>query len=186
MPTRNRRTPAAMLPKARKKVTPRKKSRQSNGSVSGLSVRTPQDSTLQVLAEVGLVVPDEIPLDDDLLLLDFTLLGNRDIGSIHSRYAVRHAHAIFQAAKAAARVATLKRGLRVSEAKFRISRKGQQLNVVQALMEDDEHITKQRDKVSKAEIEHDLITAVAQGYEDIRNAASREISRRLGERAATD
>jgi len=141
---------------------------------------------LRVLADLGLVVPEEIPSDEDTLVLDFTLLSNRDIGSVHSRYAVRHAHAIFQAAKTAAKIATLNRDLRFSEAKFRITHKGQQLNVVRALMEDDEHITKQRDRVSKAEIEHELITAVAQGYEDIRNAASREISRRLGERAATD
>lgn len=141
---------------------------------------------MHVLRDLGIVVPEEIPTDDDLLLLDFTMLSNRDIGSVHSRYAVRHAHAIFQAARTQARIATLQRDLRFSEAQFRIRRKSQQLNIVRALMEDDEHITKQRDRVSKAEIEHVLITAVAQGYADIRDAASREITRRLGERAATD
>jgi hypothetical protein len=131
-------------------------------------------------------VPEEIPSDDDSVPLDFTTIGNRDIGSIHSRYAVRHAHAIFRAAQTGARIAALKRDLRFSEAQFRMKQPKEKVNVVNAMMEDDEHITKQRDRVSKAEIEHQLIEAVAAGYEDIRNAASREISRRLGERAATD
>jgi hypothetical protein len=141
---------------------------------------------LQALANAGILVPDEIPSDDDSIPLDFTTVGNRDIGAIHSRYAVRHAHAIFQAAKTGARVAALKRDLRFSEAKFRIKHKGQKLNVVNSMMEDDEHITKQRDRVSKVEIETKLIETVALGYEDIRNAASREISRRIGEQAPRD
>lgn len=138
------------------------------------------------LAEMGIVVPEEIPSDDDLLPLDFTNASNRDIGGTHSRYAVRHAHAIFQAAKTQAKLGALKRDLRHAEAKFRIKRKGEKVNVVNAMMEDDEHIMAVRDRVSKAEIELGLINAVAEGYEDIRNAASREISRRMGERAATD
>lgn len=141
---------------------------------------------MQHLAEVGLLVPAEIATDDDRVPLDFTQLSNRDIGSLHSRYAVRHAHAIFQAARTAARLASLKRELRFAEAKFRIKHKGQKVNVVNAMMEDDPHITKRRDRASKAEIELGLINAVAEGYEDIRNAASREISRVTSERAATD
>jgi hypothetical protein len=30
------------------------------------------------------------------------------------------------------------------------------------------------------------VGAIAQGYEDLRNAASREMTRRIGEKAATD
>lgn len=141
---------------------------------------------MQHLAEAGIVVPEEIPSDDDLVPLDFTRLGNRDLGALHSRYAVRHSHAIFQAALTEARVAELRRGLRFSEAQFRIKHKGEKQNEVLAMMEDDERITKRRDALSKVEIEHKLIVAVAAGYEDIRNAASREISRLIGERAATD
>jgi hypothetical protein len=141
---------------------------------------------LQVLADAGIIVPEEISSDDDSLPLDFTLLSNRDIGSVHSRYAVRHAHAIFQAAKTQARAATLKRTLRFSEAQFRMKHSEEKLNVVQAMMEDDDQITKHRDRISKAEIELGLINAVAEGYEDLRNAASREISRRLGEQAPRD
>lgn len=163
-----------------------KKSKRLSDGNGSLRVRTPTDSVLKRLAEVGIIVPEEIPSDDDTVPLDFTTLSNRDLGSLHSRYAVRHAHAIFQAAKTAASIAAMKRGLRFSEAKFRMRYSKEQLNIVQAMMENDDHITKMRDRASKAEIEHELIEAVAQGYEDIRNAASREISRRLGERAATD
>jgi len=163
-----------------------KKSRLSKEEIEGLQVRTPRDTVLQHLADVGIIVPAEIPTDDDVVPLDFTNTSNRDIGSLHSRYAVRHAHAIFQAALAAAKLAELKRGLKFSEAQFRLKHKDKQLNVVNAMMEDDEHITTRRDRASKSEIDLELINAVAQGYESIRNAASREISRRMGERAATD
>jgi hypothetical protein len=141
---------------------------------------------LKHLAEVGIIVPDEIPSDEDSVPLDFTQLSNRDIGALHSRYAVRHAHAIFQAAKTEGKIAQLKRNLKFAEAVFRIERKDEPLNVVQALMEDDDDISRMRNRVSKAEVEHKLIDSVAEGYEGIRNAASREISRRMGERAATD
>jgi head-tail adaptor len=141
---------------------------------------------LKHLAELGLIVPEEIPSDDDSVPLDFTSASNRDIGSLHSRYAVRHAHAIFQAAKTEGKIATLKRDLRFQEAQFRIRNGGQKLNVVNAMMEDDEKITKLRDRLSKVEIEHKLVESVAEGYADIRNAASREIARRGDERAATD
>lgn len=176
--------------KPRKKVASgnvRKRKRSTGGSEDGaLKVRTPRDAALKHLAVLDLIVPEEIPSDDDNVPLDFTELSNRDLGALHSRYAVRHAYAIFQAAKAEGKIASLKRNLKFNEATFRIKHKDLVLNVVQAMMEDDEGITKQRDRVSRAETEHKLIDAVADGYEGIRNAASREISRRLGERAAVD
>jgi hypothetical protein len=141
---------------------------------------------LQVLRDAGIIVPEEIPSDDDSLPLDFTLLGNRDIGSVHSRYAVRHAHAIFQAAKTQARLGNLKRGLRVSKAQFRMRHNEEKLNIVQAMMEDDETIARQQERVDKAEIDLALINAVAEGYSDIRDAASREITRRIAEKAPRD
>jgi len=57
-------------------------------------------------------------------------------------------------------------------------------NIVDAMMEEDDHISKMLDRISVQEANMKMIEAVAQGYEDIVKAASREISRRLGERAA--
>jgi hypothetical protein len=85
-----------------------------------LIVRTPQSSPLQYLADAGIVVPEEIPADEDRVPLDFTTLSSKYLGSLHSRYAVRHSHIIFQTAKLAADAAGIKRDLRLEKAKFRL------------------------------------------------------------------
>jgi hypothetical protein len=99
---------------------------------------------------------------------------------------VRHAHAIFNAAKLSADVAQLKRDLRLEKAKFRLRNKGEKVNVINSMMEEDDTIVEIEDALTAVEMKVDLIGAVAAGYEDLRNAASREMTRRLGERAAVD
>lgn len=167
-------------------VTAGRKSKKSKPENERLTVSTPQSLALQVLAEAGIIAPDEIPSNDDSVPLDFTLLGNREVGAIHSRYAVRHAHAIFNAAMAGTKLVHLKRDLRIAQSKFRILNSGEKKNVVDAMMEDDKHIAKLLDRISAREAELGLINAVAAGYEDFRNAASREMTRRIGEQAAHD
>jgi hypothetical protein len=139
---------------------------------------------LRALAEAGLVVPEEIPTDDDEILLDFTTMSYEDIGALHSRYAVRHAHAIFHVALAGTRLVTLRRNLRIAQAKFRLANKGEMKNIVDAMMEEDEDISKMLDRISVQEANVKMIESIAQGYADLRDAASREVTRRLGERAA--
>jgi hypothetical protein len=141
---------------------------------------------LRFLKDAGVIVPEEIPSDEDSVPLDFTRLSNRGIGALHSRYAVRHSHAIFNAAKLSADAAQLKRELRMEKAKFRLRHKSEKVNIVNAMMEEDEMILGLEDKLLEVDAKVDLISAVAEGYESIRNAASREIARRMGERAATD
>jgi hypothetical protein len=164
----------------------RKKSGKSKEKLEGLRVRTPNDSKLAFLDEAGVIVPEEIPSDEDNVPLDFTRLSNRGIGHLQSRYAVRHAHAIFNAAKVGADAAALKRELRLEKAKFRLHHKKEKVNVVAAMMEDDDEISELEDKLLEVEAKEDLLQAVAQGYADLRDAASREITRRMGERAAVD
>ena len=164
----------------------RKKSGESKEHESSLSVRTPKESKLRFLLDAGIIVPEEIPSDEDSIPLDFTRLSNKGIGQLHSRYAVRHAHVIFNAAKLAADAATLKRELRMEKAKFRIRHRGEKKNIVDAMMEDEDTITDIEDKLLEVDAKVDLLAAVAIGYETIRNAASREIARRMGERAAID
>lgn len=151
-----------------------------------LKIATPSSRRLRFLTEAGIVVPEEIPSDEDHVPLDFTKLGSKGIGAIQSRYAVRHAHAIFNVAKLATDEAHLKRDLRMTKAKFRMKNKGEKLNVVNAMMEDDKEISEFIDKLLEVEMKVAVLTAVAQGYEDLRNAASREMSRRIGERAQID
>lgn len=163
-----------------------KKSKKLQPSGERLTVATPQNSKLRVLAEAGIIAPNEIPSNDDSVPLDFTLLGNQEIGAIHSRYAVRHAHAIYHAALSSTNLVHMKRDLRIAQAKFRVLNSKEKKNVVDAMMEDDKHIAKLLDRIAKTEIEVQLLNAVAAGYEDLRNAASREMTRRIGEKAATD
>jgi hypothetical protein len=118
--------------------------------------------------------------------LDFTVLNNREIGAIHSRYAVRHAHALFHTALAGTKLVTLRRDLRIAQSKFRLRHKQQPKNITDAMMEDDEHIAKLFDRLAVAEAHVKMLEAVAQGYDDLRNAASREMTRRFSERAPLD
>jgi hypothetical protein len=168
------------------KSSVKRKSKKFRDNEPSLKVRTPKDSPLAFLRDAGIIVPEEIPSDDDSVPLDFTRLSNRGIGQLQSRYAVRHAHAIFNAAKLSADVAQLKRDLRLEKAKFRLRNKGEKVNVINSMMEEDDTIVEIEDALTAVEMKVDLIGAVAAGYEDLRNAASREMTRRLGERAAVD
>lgn len=171
---------------ARSGNSAKKKSRKSKDKLEGLHVRTPKDSRYRFLKDAGVIVPEEIPSDEDTVPLDFTRLSNRGIGHLQSRYAVRHAHAIFAAAKLSADAASLKRELRLEKAKFRLHHKKEKVNVVAAMMDEDEEISALEEKLQEVETKEDLLNAVAAGYADLRDAASREITRRMGERAAVD
>lgn len=172
--------------RARSGNSVRKKSKQSNEQLDGLRVRTPKDSPLQFLKDAGIIVPEEIPSDEDTIPLDFTSLSSRNIGHLQSRYAVRHSHAIFNAAKIGADVAAVKRDLRMEKAKFRIKHKKEKVNVVAAMMEGNDVISELEDKLMELEAREDILQAVAGGYADLRDAASREITRRTSERASID
>lgn len=161
-----------------------KKVHAIRGGESILKVSTPKSHRLRALADAGLIVPDEIPSHDEIVPLDFTTLADRDVGAIHSRFAVRHAHAIYHVALAGTKLVTLRRDLRIAQAKFRLQRPKQPKNITDAEMEEDEHLAHLLDRISIAEANAAMLSAVAQGYEDLRNAASREMTRRLGERAA--
>jgi len=131
-------------------------------------------------------VPDEIPSDEEQVTLDFTRLSSRDLGAVHSRFAVRHSHVLFHTAVREADVLGHRRNLRMAEAKFRVVHAGEKKTDVDALMEENPRIVRLRDRVMQADAEVEILEAVASGYEAIRNAASREISRRIGERAPID
>lgn len=138
---------------------------------------------MQFLADAGVIVPEEIPCDEDTVPLDFTATSSREIGHLQSRYAVRHSHAIFAAAKLGSDIARLKRELRLAKAKFRLSHPKEKVNIIAAMMEEDEGISELETELAEVEAREHLLQAVADGYQDIRDAASREISRRSAERA---
>lgn len=154
--------------------------------VKELKISTPKNRALKWMADAGIVVPEEIPPDEERVPLDFTRLSSRGIGELQSRYAVRHAHAVYNTALLEMDVLRMKRELRMAQAKFRIRHKGQPKNITDAEMEEDEEISALYDEISEVEIKLTLMEAVVKTYEGIRNAASREISRQTAERAPLD
>jgi hypothetical protein len=154
--------------------------------VKELKISTPKNRALRWVAEAGIVVPEEIPPDEERVPLDFTRLSSRGIGELQSRYAVRHAHAVYNTALLEMDILRMKRELRMAQAKFRIRHKGQPKNITDAEMEQDEEISALYDEISEVEIKLTLMEAVVKTYEGIRNAASREISRQTSERAPLD
>jgi len=151
-----------------------------------LHISTPRNRAQKWLAHAGIVVPEDIPADEESVPLDFTRLSSRGIGALQSRYAVRHSHAIYNAAILESDILGLKREARILQAKFRVLHRGTPKNVVDALMEEDDEISKLLDKIQEVEAKHIVLQAIVETYAGIRNAASREISRRIGERAPID
>jgi len=125
-----------------------------------------------------------MPSDDEVLPLDFTRLSSRGIGELQSRYAVRHAFTIWNLALLDADLVHLRRELRIAQSKFRIIHRGELKNITDAMMEDDEEISDYMDRISQVEIKRTLLDAVVKSYEGIQKAASREITRRIGEAPA--
>jgi hypothetical protein len=151
-------------------------------------VATPTDTRLAFLRDEGLIAPDEISSDEDRVPLDFTSLDFKLVGAVHSRYAVRHSHAIFRAAFYRIRVAYLSRDIRLCKARkrARLSDKYKtKWQLDDALLKDKEIRELENDLVS-AEAKLTVIEALAGGYEDLRNAASREMFRRGVEKAPND
>jgi hypothetical protein len=188
-PTRNASAPRRSNSKpVRSPVSAKRKSKKSSDDGEMLRVRTPTTSALRFLRRDHLVVPDEIPADEDTVPLDFTTLSNRDVGRLHSRYATRHAHIIYVAAKRQSRLANVKRRLRIEQAKFRVKNKGEFQNKYEyddAMLLDDE-IVELIERQEAIENELQILNAVAKGYEDFFSAASREISRRSSEQPSRD
>ena len=120
--------------------------------------------------------------------MDFTSLNFKLVGSVHSRYAVRHSHAIFRAAFYRVRVAYATRDLRLLKARKRArlaDKYKTKWQLDDALLKDKE-IKELEDDLVDAEAKLTVIEALAGGYEDLRNAASREMFRRGVEKAPND
>lgn len=164
--------------------TAKKKSEPSN--VKELRIVTPKN--IGSLAQSGLIVPDDLDPENETVPLDFTSLNNRRVGAIHSRFAVRHAHALFVRAGNATEVLSVRRKHRLALASFRI-RMGKKFRTDKACTEafSKSKTGKQLEKqLLKLEIKAELLDAVIGGYEDITKAASREMSRRDSERSPRD
>lgn len=163
---------------------PRKK--KSKPVERTLRIATPQN--IASLAQHGLIVPDDLDPDEEVINLDFTSLSNREVGAVHSRFAVRHAHALFVRAGIASERLRLQRKHRLALGAFRV-RRGSEFRTDRAASEAFS-ATKDGRKLEKAMMEHEIkatmLDALIGGYEDVVKAASREMSRRDSERAPRD
>lgn len=140
------------------------------------------------LKSEGLVAPDEIPSVEDAVSLDFTRLSSRELGNVHSRFAVRHAHAIFTLARRESALVSHRRNLRMVQAKFRARHSGDYKNKysLDDAMEQSKPIRRLLDEIARIDAERIVVEAIAQGYDDLRAAASREMFRRSSENAPKD
>jgi hypothetical protein len=153
-----------------------------------LRVATPQNSGLPFLIQSGVITPEEIHAGEEVVPLDFTSTTSREIGAIHSRFAVRHAHALFVLAQVAAELAHLRHDLRMDQAQFRFVKKDEfktKYELDDAMMRTKRHKLISN-KIVEAEANSEMLQALVQGYEGLRNAASREIARRSSEQAPRD
>jgi hypothetical protein len=115
-------------------------------------------------------------------------MGNAAVGAIHSRFAVRHAHALYVRAGVASDLLRAKRQVRLDIASFRV-RHGAEFRTDKACTEAFS-LTKRgkkiEDTLTELEIKSEILDAVIGGYDDVVRAASREMSRRDSERAPRD
>lgn len=139
---------------------------------------------MQYLKDEGLIAPDEVISPEiDSVPFNFTTLNSRQVGALHSRYAVRHAHAIFVAAKTSADLAIRKRELRLAQAKYRYLNKKKfktKYELDDAMVTED-GIEELMSEITLLEAREEVIKALALGYEDFKSAASREMFRRSSE-----
>lgn len=107
------------------------------------------------------------------------------VGAILSRFAVRYAHSIFALAIKRTDLLARKRELRLAESRWRVRHQGDFKTKYEAddAMAEDSKIAGLEDARVGLETQVELIGAVADGFMAIRDAASREIERRKGERA---
>lgn len=140
------------------------------------------------LSQSGLIVPDDLDPSEEAVHLDFTSITDRAVGAVHSRFAVRHAHALYVRAGIASEILKLKRKHRLAVAKFRV-RNDKKYRTDKALL-DAFSLTDKGDELEKElmqlEVKAEILDAVTEGFLDIVKAASREMARRDSERRPRD
>lgn len=170
---------------ARSRSSVKMKSRQSRENEK-LRVATPRTHS-KWLAQQGIVVPDDLDPSEEEISLDFTTLSNGAVGAIHSRFAVRHAHALYVRAGVATRLLRLRHKHRVALARYR-SLNAKRFKTDRELQSafSEEEGSQTEENIMRLEVKSEILDAVIGGFDDIVKAASREMSRRDSERAPRD
>jgi hypothetical protein len=124
--------------------------------------------------------------DDESLPLDFTRLNNRSVGSLHSRFAVRHAHVLYVRAQNASELLRVRRQHRLALASFRVHGDYKTEKALTLAFSKSKTGRKIETVMQGLEIKSVYLDAIAEGYMDIVKAASREMARRDSERGPRD
>lgn len=153
-----------------------------------LHLVAPSNLKLKGMIDDGLIIPGKLDDDSAVVPLDFTSISSREVGKQHSYWAVRHSHLIYLVGNIRAEVGNTKHRLKNTEAEWMLKHVGSFKTKWEAeyAMVRSKKIKRMRQLLSRAETSLIRYEALAESYEGLRNAASREIARRSEERASRD
>lgn len=136
----------------------------------------------------GLLIPGKLSDDEALAPLDFTSISSREVGRQHSYWAVRHSHLIFLVGNLRAEVGNAKHDLKNLETAWMLRHVGDFKTKweAEAAALQNKKIKRIRARLVQAESSLTRYEALAESYQGLMQAASREISRRSDERASRD
>ena len=125
------------------------------------------------------MVPDDLDPSDESFRIDFTRLGSRAVGGIHSRVCNRLAHLLYVRGGIEAEKLNLSRRIHLAHARYRLRHEGEYKTVkmLESAMILDPEIKKLEKRANKLDVKAVALDAVIKGYESIIRAASREMSR---------
>lgn len=159
----------------------------SNGK-GRLHLIAPSDIRFKDFAANGLIVPQEMDDKEAYAPLDFTSESSKIVGQQNSYWTVRFSHLVFLVGVLDSDLGNLKHDLKMKEAEWR--RKNEK-NFTAKYKADDamwrnKEIKRMRTQVARAESSLKKYNALLESYRALREAASREITRRTQERAPKD
>lgn len=168
-----------------------KKSHVQKPKKSGVSFSlAPKDEALlEDYYKNNLLVPGKINEDKaDFTPLDFTSLSSREIGRQQSSWSVRHSYLLYLLGNLEAEKGNLKADLKDAEGDWMVKHLGEYKYKWEAehAMNRNKRIKKLRSRLTRVEASLSRYGRLSESYAAIQTAASREISRRLGERPSRD
>lgn len=138
----------------------------------------------------GLLTPNRLDDDkEDFSPLDFTSISSREVGRQHSAWAVRQAHLIFLIGNLRAEIGNARHELKNAESEWLIQHSGEfktKWEAEYAVGRRSKRVKRLREKLSRGESSLSRYEALSESYKVLREAASREMSRRADERASKD
>lgn len=162
-----------------------------NKKAKSLKFTVPTDvAQYEELVKKGLLTPSQLSDDKrDYAPLDFTSISSREVGRQHSAWATRQAHLIFLIGNLRAEMGNVKHDLKNAEAEWLVRHGAKYKTKWQAeyaVGKRSKRVRRLRKQLAKAEAGLTRFEALSESYKVLREAASREMTRRIDERATKD